>query len=232
MDNRSSTRSAVINNRRRLVSAGRTRTQVRNQVARSLSRPPPHGSSGCRSAASNSTGVLPAAGKKSGCGGSGDSSGRRPIPQSEAGSRTLALVLARGSDPRGRGGAHKAPPPGAARPTRSRRSRSPRPAPSSTAAFDEGSARCGMVPSKEAPREPLTRATRNGAPFEAWHNLGVVGDGARQLRRGGRRDSSARSTSSRARARRAPAYGESLRRAKNGKKAGEVYARWLNSDSE
>jgi tetratricopeptide (TPR) repeat protein len=129
------------------------------------------------------------------------------------------------------GCAHKAPPPGAVGASPIAPVALPKTSPEAQAAFDEGvrTMRMGRKHYKDA-LEPLTRATRlDGRLFEAWHNLGVVETAlgnhdaavddfkhALDIQPGARKT--------------VLAYGESLRRAKNGKRAGEVYARWLNSD--
>ncbi|HMC93499.1 MAG TPA: tetratricopeptide repeat protein [Polyangia bacterium] len=107
----------------------------------------------------------------------------------------------------------------------------PKTSPEAQAAFDEGVRimRTGRKHYKEA-RQPLSRATQlDGRLFEAWHDLGVVEtalgnfDAAvDDFKRALDIQPGARLT--------VLAYGESLRRAHSGKKAGEVYARWLNSD--
>jgi tetratricopeptide (TPR) repeat protein len=139
----------------------------------------------------------------------------------------LAIVLA----VFGGGCAHKAPAPGTAAASPIAPVALPKTNPEAQAAFDEGVRimRMGRKHYKDA-REPLSRATKlDGRLFEAWHDLGVVEttlgnfdaavDDFKQaldIQPGARKT--------------VLAYGESLRRSKNGKKAGEVYARWLNSD--
>jgi tetratricopeptide (TPR) repeat protein len=129
------------------------------------------------------------------------------------------------------GCAHKAPPPGSAAANPIAPVALPKTNPEAQAAFDEGvrTMKMGRKHYKDA-RDPLTRATRlDGRLFEAWHDLGVVETAlgnfdaavddfkhALDIQPGARQT--------------VLAYGESLRRSKNGKKAGEVYARWLNSD--
>jgi len=127
--------------------------------------------------------------------------------------------------------AHKAPPPGGAAVNPIAPVALPKTNPEAQAAFDEGVRimRTGRKHYKDA-REPLTRATRlDGRLFEAWHDLGVVETAlgnfdvaADDFKRALDIQPGARQT--------VLAYGESLRRSKNGKKAGEVYARWLTSD--
>ena len=89
--------------------------------------------------------------------------------------------------------------------------------------------RTGRKHYKDA-REPLTRATRlDGRLFEAWHDLGVVETALGNFEAAA--DDFKRALDIQPGARQTVlAYGESLRRSKNGKKAGEVYARWLTSD--
>ena len=79
-------------------------------------------------------------------------------------------------------------------------------------------------------REPLTRATQlDGQLFEAWHNLGVVETALGNYDKAV--DDFKRALDIQPGSRKTVlAYGESLRRANNGKKAAKVYARWLNSD--
>ena len=141
----------------------------------------------------------------------------------------LALVWALGV--LGLGCAHTAPPPGAGAVNPIAPVALPKTSPEAQAAFDEGVRimRTGRKHYKDA-REPLTRATRlDGRLFEAWHDLGVVETAlgnfdvaADDFKRALDIQPGARQT--------VLAYGESLRRSKNGKKAGEVYARWLTSD--
>jgi tetratricopeptide (TPR) repeat protein len=136
----------------------------------------------------------------------------------------LAAALAAGC-------AHKAPAPGAAAVNPIAAVVLPKTSPEAQAAFDEGVRimRTGRKHYKEA-RQPLTRATQiDGRLFEAWHDLGVVEtalgnfDAAvDDFKRALDIQPGARLT--------VLAYGESLRRAHSGKKAGEVYARWLNAD--
>jgi len=127
--------------------------------------------------------------------------------------------------------AHKAPPPGTTVGNPIAPVALPKTNPEAQAAFDEGVRimRTGRKHYKDA-RDPLTRATRlDGRLFEAWHDLGVVETAlgnfevaADDFKRALDIQPGARQT--------VLAYGESLRRSKNGKKAGEVYARWLTSD--
>src|SRR5450631_1860390 len=129
------------------------------------------------------------------------------------------------------GCAHKAPPPGGVAVNPIAPVSLPKTSPEAHAAFDEGVRvmRTGRKHYKDA-RDPLTRATQlDGRLFEAWHDLGVVEtalgnfDAAvDDFKRALDIQPGARLT--------VLAYGESLRRAHNGKKAAEVYARWLNSD--
>jgi tetratricopeptide (TPR) repeat protein len=126
--------------------------------------------------------------------------------------------------------AHRTPPPGAvANPIAP--VALPKTSPEAQAAFDEGvrTMKMGRKHYKDA-REPLTRATRlDGRLFEAWHDLGVVETALGNF--DAAVDDFKRALDIQPGARQTVlAYGESLRRAKNGKKAGEVYARWLNSD--
>jgi tetratricopeptide (TPR) repeat protein len=188
-----------------------------------------------------STGALPAAGKKSRAedravradGARFRTEGGSPAPEIAcrrlglAGALAVAMALGGGTG----GCAHKAPPPGTAAASPIAAVALPKTNPEAQAAFDEGVRimRMGRRHYKDA-REPLTRATKlDGRLFEAWHDLGVVettlgnfdaavGDfkQALDIQPGARKT--------------VLAYGESLRRSKNGKKAGEVYARWLNSD--
>ncbi len=127
--------------------------------------------------------------------------------------------------------AHKAPAPGSAAVNPIAPVALPKTSPEAQAAFDEGVRimRTGRKHYKEA-RQPLARATQlDGRLFEAWHDLGVVEtalgnfDAAvDDFKRALDIQPGARLT--------VLAYGESLRRAHSGKKAGEVYARWLNAD--
>jgi tetratricopeptide (TPR) repeat protein len=129
------------------------------------------------------------------------------------------------------GCAHKAPAPGTAAVNPIAPVALPKTSPEAQAAFDEGVRimRTGRKHYKEA-RGPLTHATQlDGRLFEAWHDLGVVEtalgnfDAAvDDFKRALDIQPGARLT--------VLAYGESLRRAHNGKKAGEVYARWLTAD--
>ncbi len=127
--------------------------------------------------------------------------------------------------------AHKAPPPGSAGASPIAPVALPKTSPEAQAAFDEGvrTMRMGRKHYKDA-REPLSRATRlDGRLYEAWHDLGVVettlgnfDTAVDDFKRALDIQPGARQT--------VLAYGESLRRSKNRKKAGNVYARWLNSD--
>ena len=148
-------------------------------------------------------------------------------PRSRASALVLSVVLVVAVA----GCAHKAPPPGTAAVNPIAPVALPKTSPEAQAAFDEGVRvmRTGRKHYKDA-REPLTRATRlDGRLFEAWHDLGVVETAlgnfdaaADNFKRALDIQPGARQT--------VLAYGESLRRSKNGKKAGEVYARWLTSD--
>jgi tetratricopeptide (TPR) repeat protein len=140
--------------------------------------------------------------------------------------RALALAAALAA-----GCAHKAPAPGTAAVNPIAAVVLPKTSPEAQAAFDEGVRimRTGRKHYKDA-RQPLTHATQlDGRLFEAWHDLGVVEtalgnfDAAvDDFKRALDIQPGARLT--------VLAYGESLRRAHNGKKAGEVYARWLTAD--
>ena len=127
--------------------------------------------------------------------------------------------------------AHHAPPPGTAAVNPIAPVALPKTSPEAQAAFDEGVRimRTGRKHYKDA-REPLTRATRlDGRLFEAWHDLGVVETALGNFEAAS--DDFKRALDIQPGARQTVlAYGESLRRSKNGKKAGEVYARWLTSD--
>ena len=185
--------------------------------------------------------VSPPAGKKSGAeeravraGGARfrtDGGSPAPAPGIARGiARTVALAAMLGGFGVG-ACAHRTPPPGAVAASPIAPVALPKTNPEAQAAFDEGVRimRMGRKHYKDA-REPLTRATKLDARlFEAWHDLGVVETAlgnfdaavddfkqALDIQPGARKT--------------VLAYGESLRRSKNGKKAGEVYARWLNSD--
>ena len=129
------------------------------------------------------------------------------------------------------GCAHKAPAPGSATVNPIAAVALPKTNPEAQAAFDEGVRimRTGRKHYKEA-RQSLSRATQlDGRLFEAWHDLGVVETAlgnfdvaVDDFKRALDIQPGARLT--------LLAYGESLRRAHQGKKAGEVYARWLGSD--
>jgi tetratricopeptide (TPR) repeat protein len=130
--------------------------------------------------------------------------------------------------------AHKAPPPGTTAVNPIAPVALPKTSPEAQAAFDEGVRimRTGRKHYKDA-REPLTRATRlDGRLFEAWHDLGVVETALGNFEAATDDFKHALDVQPGAR-QTVLAYGESLRRSKNGKggkKAGEVYARWLTSD--
>jgi tetratricopeptide (TPR) repeat protein len=127
--------------------------------------------------------------------------------------------------------AHKAPPPGGVAVNPIAAVTLPKTNPEAQAAFDEGVRimRTGRKHYKDA-RDPLTRATRlDGRLFEAWHDLGVVETALGNFDAAVDDFKKALDIQPGARAT-VLAYGESLRRAKNGKKAGEVYSRWLTSD--
>ena len=111
----------------------------------------------------------------------------------------------------------------------------PKTSPEAQAAFDEGVAdhahRAQALQGRAL--TPLTRATRlDGRLFEAWHDLGVVETALGNFEAAA--DDFKRALDIQPGARQTVlAYGESLRRSKNGqrgKRAGEVYARWLTSD--
>jgi tetratricopeptide (TPR) repeat protein len=137
----------------------------------------------------------------------------------------VALAVAVG------GCAHRAPRPGAAPTNPIAPVALPKTTPEAQAAFDEGVRlmRLGRRHYKEA-RQPFSRATGlDGKLFEAWHDLGVVESAlgnfdaavddfkkALDIQPGARQT--------------VLAYGESLRRAHDGKTAGQVYARWLDAD--
>ena len=146
-------------------------------------------------------------------------------------SRALALVLAVAALGGVGACAHKAPPPGTAAVNPIAPVALPKTSPEAQAAFDEGVRimRTGRKHYKDA-REPLTRATRlDGRLFEAWHDLGVVETALGNF--DAATDDFKRALDIQPGARQTVlAYGESLRRSKNGKKAGEVYSRWLTSD--
>jgi tetratricopeptide (TPR) repeat protein len=219
------------------VSTGLNPNQVRNQGRPLLPAPAsaPELFSGGRERGLKSTGAHPAAGKKSGAedrvvrAGGARFRTERGSPQ---GSPALALVLVVGAILAAGACAHKAPPPGRAAGSNPIAAVAlPKTSPEAQAAFDEGvrTMRMGRKHYKDA-REPLTRATRlDGRLFEAWHNLGVVETALGNY--DAAVDDFKRALDIQPGARKTVlAYGESLRRAKNGKKAGEVYARWLNSD--
>ncbi|HVT06341.1 MAG TPA: tetratricopeptide repeat protein, partial [Polyangia bacterium] len=129
------------------------------------------------------------------------------------------------------GCAHNAPAPGAAPANPIAPVALPKTSPEAQAAFDEGVRvmRMGRRHYKEAV-EPFTRATRlDPRLYEAWHDLGVIhaatGDidaAVDDFKRALDIQPGARKT--------VLAYGESLRRNHEPKKAADVYARWLNSD--
>jgi len=129
------------------------------------------------------------------------------------------------------GCAHKAPAPGTAAANPIAPVALPKTSPEAQAAFDEGVRvmRMGRKHYKDA-IEPFTRATRlDSRLYEAWHDLGVIqtalgayNAAVDDFKRALDIQPGARET--------VLAYGEALRRAHDGKKAGEVYARWLNSD--
>ena len=129
------------------------------------------------------------------------------------------------------GCAHKAPPPGATAANPIAPVALPKTSPEAQAAFDEGVRimRTGRKHYKDA-RDPLTRATRlDGRLFEAWHDLGVVETALGNFEAAV--DDFKKALDIQPGARQTVlAYGESLRRAHNGKKAGEIYSRWLTSD--
>lgn len=232
------------------ISVDVNRSHVRNQ-GRPLAPPPASAHelfSGGEERNLESTAALLAAGKKSRAedraGRAGDArfrtDGGSPAPENApenapkhfglAGAIMLAVAASLGGVGAG-GCAHKAPAPGTAAASPIAPVALPKTNPEAQAAFDEGVRimRLGRKHYKDA-REPLTRATKlDGRLFEAWHDLGVVEttlgnfDAAvDDFKRALDIQPGARKT--------VLAYGESLRRAKNGKKAGEVYARWLNSD--
>jgi tetratricopeptide (TPR) repeat protein len=129
------------------------------------------------------------------------------------------------------GCAHKAPPPGAAIANPIAPVALPKTSPEAQAAFDEGvrTMKMGRKHYKDA-IAAFQRATQlDGRLYEAWHDMGVMetalgnyDNAVDDFKRALDIQPGARKT--------VLAYGESLRRAKNGKKAGEVYARWLASD--
>ncbi|MFL5304882.1 MAG: tetratricopeptide repeat protein [Polyangia bacterium] len=134
-----------------------------------------------------------------------------------------ALVLA--------GCAHNAPAPGAAPVNPIAPVALPKTSPEAQAAFDEGVRvmRMGRRHYKEAV-EPFTRATRlDPRLYEAWHDLGVLHTATGDL--DAAVDDFKRALDIQPGARKTVlAYGESLRRNHEQKKAADVYARWLNSD--
>ncbi len=129
------------------------------------------------------------------------------------------------------GCAHRTPAPGAVAASPIAPVALPKTSPEAQAAFDEGvrTMHAGRKHYKEA-LAAFQRATQlDGRLYEAWHDMGVMEtalgnfDAAvDDFKRALDIQPGARAT--------VLAYGESLRRSKNGKKAGEVYARWLNSD--
>jgi tetratricopeptide (TPR) repeat protein len=136
----------------------------------------------------------------------------------------LAAALAAGC-------AHKAPVPGAPAVSPIAAVTLPKTSPEAQAAFDEGVRimRTGRKHYKEA-RVPLARATQlDGRLFEAWHDLGVIETALGNFDAAVDDFKKALDVQPGARLT-VLAYGESLRRAHNGKKAAEVYARWLSSD--
>jgi tetratricopeptide (TPR) repeat protein len=107
----------------------------------------------------------------------------------------------------------------------------PRTSPEAQAAFEEGvrTMKMGRKHYKDA-LEPFTRATRlDPRLYEAWHDLGVI-----QTALGGfdaAIDAFKQALDIQPGARKTVlAYGESLRRNHDAKKASDVYARWLVSD--
>ncbi len=137
----------------------------------------------------------------------------------------LGLLLALG------GCAHKAPAPGAAAVNPIAPVALPKTSPEAQAAFDEGvrAMKLGRRHYKDA-IEPFTRATRlDPRLYEAWHDLGIVHTALGRLdaaiddfKRALDIQPGARTT--------VLAYGESLRRNHEQKKAADLYARWLTSD--
>jgi tetratricopeptide (TPR) repeat protein len=129
------------------------------------------------------------------------------------------------------GCAHRAPAPGSAPAAPIAAVTLPRTSPEAQAAFDEGVRlmRLGRRHYKEA-LEPFTRATRlDPRLYEAWHDLGVLNTalGAYEAAL----DDFQRALDVQPGSRKTVlAYGESLRRAHEQKKAADLYARWLASD--
>ena len=129
------------------------------------------------------------------------------------------------------GCAHNAPAPGAAPVNPIAPVALPKTSPEAQSAFDEGVRvmRMGRRHYKEAV-EPFTRATRlDPRLYEAWHDLGVIHAATGDT--DGAVDDFKRALDIQPGARKTVlAYGESLRRNHEPKKAADVYARWLNSD--
>jgi tetratricopeptide (TPR) repeat protein len=159
----------------------------------------------------------------------------RPASRTKRGSTAmsaawLATLVAVGGM-LGGGCAHKAPAPGSAAANPIAPVALPKTSPEAQAAFDEGvrTMRTGRKHYKEA-LASLQRATQlDGRLYEAWHDMGVVETALGNF--DAAVDDFKRALDIQPGARQTVlAYGESLRRSHNGKKAGEVYARWLNSD--
>ena len=129
------------------------------------------------------------------------------------------------------GCAHQAPAPGAAPVNPIAPVALPKTSPEAQAAFDEGvrTMKMGRRHYKEA-LEPFTRATRiDPRLYEAWHDLGVLQTALGSFEAAV--DDFKRALDIQPGARKTVlAYGESLRRNHEQKKAAEVYARWLSSD--
>ena len=135
----------------------------------------------------------------------------------------LALALA--------GCAHHAPAPGSAPVNPIAPVALPKTSPEAQAAFDEGvrTMKMGRKHYKAA-LEPFTRATRlDPRLYEAWHDLGVVHTALGDF--DGAVDDFKHALDVQPGARKTVlAYGESLRRNHEPKKAADLYARWLTSD--
>jgi len=127
--------------------------------------------------------------------------------------------------------AHHAPPPGAAAANPIAPVVLPKTSPEAQSAFEEGvrTMKMGRKHYKDAV-EPFTRATRlDPRLYEAWHDLGVMQTAVGNFDAAVDAFKQALNVQPGAR-KTVLAYGESLRRNHDAKKASDVYARWLGSD--